>query len=276
MAQLCAYAWLVTNREGPWAAGFFDADGSTYISVRRRRRTLRLIAAVTQASTSGPPQVLLRFRAAVGGIGYVRLARSGVYVWQVETAAGVIAAVGAIWPWLGEVKRRQFLGALRRYVAYCRLRQARLRSPLAMRSMASFLAARAEMPLHERPAATHASEIAWAAGFFDGEGTVSLKRKVWKDTHYESICAGVPQGGRATPPSVLLRFRAAVGFGRIYGPGRWRNARLSSWDWHATRYDEVRLLFELLGPLLGEVKTAQANRALVKYGSRPHRVLGPD
>ena len=63
-------------------------------------------------------------------------------------------------------------------------------------------------------------ELAWAAGLFDGEGTISLvthrKKRKTKTYEYKQVHVLVSQSGS---PEVLERFQRAVGgLGKIYGP----------------------------------------------------------
>jgi hypothetical protein len=258
--------------ERAWAAGFFDAEGCTSLSIHRAQSQLRLKAVITQSGRDRCPEVLFRFREIVG-IGALRgPSRLGVYSWQTETAADTMGALAVIWPWLGPAKTRQALRRTSRFGAHRRLHSANPRSPRTLRSIAAFLASR-EALLGRQLGSNSQHEVAWAAGFFDGEGTICLKRRVWKDSLNYSLSAGVPQGGRAQVPEVLTRFQRAVKMGAIYGPGNWRNARLRSYDWHLTQPEDVRRLFELLRPFLGERKIAQAEAAFAIYDSRSHRSL---
>lgn len=61
-------------------------------------------------------------------------------------------------------------------------------------------------------------ELAWAAGFFDGEGSFGVDRK----RPYRYLTASLSQ----TDPRPLCRFVAAVGMGNVTGPTR-ETSRLS-------------------------------------------------
>ena len=66
-----------------------------------------------------------------------------------------------------------------------------------------------------------ATERAWAAGFFDGEGTVYC----WSNGRQMPVVrAAVAQAGPAGR-RVLCRFRQAVGVGTIYGPYQQNNGQ---------------------------------------------------
>ncbi len=58
--------------------------------------------------------------------------------------------------------------------------------------------------------------LAWAAGFFDGEGT-TIARTDKRRPGYFQLDVSVPQAGRSGIPAVLTRFRRAMlGVGKIY------------------------------------------------------------
>jgi hypothetical protein len=102
------------NREQlAWAAGFFDGDG--WVTSSRgasRRRKLQLGVA-----QSGDPEVLFRFRDAVGVPGnvtgpYARPPHKAVYRYTLQRFEYGQAVLAMLWPWLSEVKRRQAKTAL--------------------------------------------------------------------------------------------------------------------------------------------------------------------
>lgn len=70
---------------------------------------------------------------------------------------------------------------------------------------------------------TSETELAWAAGFFEGEGTVSAARPKRR----LRIRAAISQNGGAEARTLLERFTAAVGVGNVLGPydyaGRYPN-----------------------------------------------------
>jgi hypothetical protein len=94
-------------------------------------------------------------------------------------------------------------------------------------------------------------EIAWAAGFYDGEGCSTLSKK-GKNSHVR--CA-ISQKDRR----VLDRFRNTVGFGKIY-PSK----GTCPWRWQTTSELDSRRVLELLWPYLGELKKEQANEVLTQ------------
>lgn len=92
------------------------------------------------------------------------------------------------------------------------------------------------------------NELAWAAGFFDGEGYSA--RKAGKYPHI-----GITQKER----TVLDRFAAAVGAGKVYGPYCTHNVRF---QYHLQGARAVRCVFDRLNPYLSEPKREQFERTL--------------
>jgi hypothetical protein len=93
-------------------------------------------------------------------------------------------------------------------------------------------------------------ELAWAAGFFDGEGWAGTKKP-------RGVGAQINQADDHGVPSVLTRFQAAVdGLGRISGPVR-KPDRRDLYRWVVSSKGDVQLLLQLLSPWLGPVKLLQ-------------------
>ena len=105
--------------------------------------------------------------------------------------------------------------------------------------------------------------LAWAAGFFDGEGTTIAKRQTSRPGYYQ-LQVSVPQVGRGGLPEVLERFRvAALGSGRTEGPNK-----ESVYCWRARGRIDAEAALALIWPYLGEVKRAQAASAMALTGSQ--------
>ena len=106
-------------------------------------------------------------------------------------------------------------------------------------------------------------ELAWAAGFFDGEGwanVVSHKGRRTRQPH-----AQINQADNHGIPVALERFRQAVGVGRIGGPER-KPGRIDRYWWIASSGSDVTRVAELLDPWLGDVKRREFRAAV---GRRP-------
>lgn len=103
--------------------------------------------------------------------------------------------------------------------------------------------------------------LAWAAGFFDGEGNTNASmhtgRSAW------ALQMSVTQIHKST----LLRFQEAVeGLGTIYGPYETKSGVHPQWTWKA-RSEAVVTVFELLQPYLSGIKIDQANLAISRWES---------
>lgn len=228
--------------EFSWAAGFWDGEGSAYLTGALERGTRQPQARVNQSSASGVPEVLERFQRAVG-FGEVkgpelREGREPLYRWVVSSRADVSRVLTTLRPWLGIVKRRQLETVLG-------------------------VPAGEEGPVSE----CRAEDIAWAAGFFDGEGSVYLAKH---RTHHGYFCleAAATQADPAGIPFVLSRFERIVGIGRTNGPYPVPPGHDPVYRWKAHRAAEITRMIDLLRPQLGLVKRLQAERAIAVAGAQ--------
>lgn len=110
-------------------------------------------------------------------------------------------------------------------------------------------------------------ELAWAAGFFDGEGSPYL-------TRYGSPRRAAPNAEvnqlRREP---LDRFRAAVGdLGsmRLRPDPKQRRPR-PMWSWYVRNWRTTQAVLTLLWPYLGVVKREQASAVFVGYQAEVDR-----
>lgn len=211
-----------------WAAGFFDAEG--WAAAAKSRRGTRPIAQINQADANGVPEVLTRFRAAVG-VGRVRgpkreEGKVDLYHWIASSRVDVTRTFEALSPWLGEVKRAQLESAVG-------------------------ASGRAECSpsLDERHA--------WAAGLFDGDGSTYLAKH---RTHAGYVRAemAVTQSSRAGRPAVLTRLREVLGAGHIGGPYGGTENWEPVYRWKVYKRSEIEAIAEAIWPWLGLVKRAQA------------------
>jgi len=105
--------------------------------------------------------------------------------------------------------------------------------------------------------------LAWAAGFFDGEGSTIAKRTKARP-NYHQLQISVPQSGGSEIPEVLATFRkAALGTGRMDGPNS-----DGVWSWRARGRADAQSTLALIWPYLGAVKREQASAALVKVDAQ--------
>jgi hypothetical protein len=106
------------------------------------------------------------------------------------------------------------------------------------------------------------SELAWAAGFFDGEGYIGLAHQHWQGRCRRQMHAHVSQ----TDERPLWRFRHAVGFGRITRrpdspkrPIHWKR----QWRWDVSSFEHTQALMAMLWKFLSTPKREQARLAIL-------------
>lgn len=223
--------------EPAWAAGFWDGEGSAYLSGSSDRATKYPQARINQASTTGVPEVLIRFQRAVG-FGRLRgpdLAegREPLYRWEVTNRIEVLETLNALDRYLGHVKRSRFHGVLR------------LPAP----------------PPRAEPGWDPDAERAWSAGLFDGEGSTYLVRHR-SHAGYFVLEAAITQSSWSGVPEVLERFQRIFAIGKIYGPYPGSEGHAPVYRWKCHRRDQIEAMIAALGTELGRVKRAQAAQAL--------------
>lgn len=225
------------EHELAWAAGFFDGDGWAALVRNGPGHKRRPIAQINQASLTGVPEVLIRFRDAVG-VGRVagpkiEEGRQPLYWWVASSRADVTRVGTLIGPWLSTEKRGQF---------------------------------RAAVGLKLRGAPI--SSVPWAAGLFDAEGSTSLSDHR-SHAGYKCVEASVTQGSAGPIPQELARFAEIVDLGRVYGPYEQEGANELVYRWRVHTVDEDRRVLHLLLPWLGEVKRRQAFEAIAVADRQP-------
>lgn len=107
-------------------------------------------------------------------------------------------------------------------------------------------------------------ELAWAGGFFCGEGCFSLNTRGRK----KYLKAGISQISR----EVLDRFHAAVqGVGTVYGPYQ-RKAKNEKpvWVWQSHAFEDVQAVLAMIWPWLSPQKQEQYRAALTATWSDPY------
>src|SRR5256885_1271510 len=98
--------------------------------------------------------------------------------------------------------------------------------------------------------------LAWAGGFFDGEGS-TFARSAARRPGYRRLNVAVPQRGDSAVPEVLISFRVAVnGMGRISSPFN------ELYQWRVGDDTRARAVVALLWPWIGVVKRRQAASAV--------------
>jgi hypothetical protein len=229
------------NHELAWAAGFFDAEGWA----NRKKRGVQ--ARINQAGLDGVPEVLLKFQRIVG-VGRIRgpalkKGRQPLYWWEATSRPDLTQVVERIGPWLCPAKRAQF----ERTLGY----------PLP-------------------PAAWSGSmseELAWAGGFFDGEGSTCLDKHRTHVGYFVPVMY-VPQAATDGIAPELLRFQSALGLGRISGVRRADPPQKPYRRWRLYTVVKVQLALHLLWPWIGIIKQSQALRAMRVVHAQPDLARG--
>jgi hypothetical protein len=107
------------------------------------------------------------------------------------------------------------------------------------------------------------SELAWAAGFYDGEGCTYMNKQRPSMT--------IAQGTKEP----LERFVRAVGFGRIYGPYKYSTNRQPHWVLYINGEKPVVETFEKLKPWLCSIKRRQAEDVIARRAAFVPKKPGP-
>lgn len=113
------------------------------------------------------------------------------------------------------------------------------------------------------------TELAWAAGLFDGEGTVFASATLHGERRRVRLCAAVAM----TTVETVQRFHSAVGVGAINGPYQKQGPRRKpQWIWRAGSEADVRGVIAAIWPWLSEPKRRQAVEA---FAARDAHVENP-
>ncbi|GAC1699489.1 MAG: hypothetical protein NVS9B6_11590 [Candidatus Limnocylindrales bacterium] len=227
-----------------WAAGVFDGEGSASTYVPRLRRTPIRQIAVSQKGTADAPELLIRFQAAIGGMGHIHGPYRGqLYYWNSKRHVVADTVTELLWPYLSSPKRDQ--------LSRCAVRVGR-RIP-------------------DAPARTESStELAWSAGFFCAEGTIGIARRGTRS--YVTLSA--PQASVDGLPETVVRLQAAHGGvvrGPRFVPSPW--SKRPQYRWQLGRADLVTSALRRMSPFMDDRKRAQAEIALQLrggFGSEPN------
>lgn len=112
------------------------------------------------------------------------------------------------------------------------------------------------------PRTFNREDLAWAAGFYDGEGHTRTGR---------SLGVVVSQ---SLSPELLERFKRAVGVGNVHGPFEYRHKRPSQkpfYTYGAVSFESAQHCICCLWPWLGSAKRAQASNALRTWHAHPRK-----
>ena len=220
-----------------WAAGFFDGEGWANRSGRGVQ------SRINQAGPDGIPEVLIKFQRIVG-VGRIQgpiiiEGKQPLYWWIATSGPDLTQVVERIAPWLCPVKRAEFERTLR----------GPLPAPVWPGSMSE--------------------ELAWAGGFFDGEGSTYLEKHRTHAGYFYPVLY-VPQCAQTGVAPELVRLRSAVGgIGSISGVRQdgpeWTPYR----RWRVVTPLKVQAALHLLWPFIGDVKRAQAQRVMQTIHGQP-------
>jgi hypothetical protein len=226
------------NHDLAWAAGFFDGEGWA----NRKERGVQ--SRINQAGLDGMPEVLVKFQRIVG-LGrlkgpVIEEGKQPLYHWEATSRPDVNRVAELIGPWLCPVKRAEFERAL----------GLTLPPPVWPGSMSE--------------------ELAWAGGFFDGEGSTYLETHRTHPGHLVPRLY-VPQSAEVGVAPELLRLKAALGdLGSISGLRRGKNKNWKPYRrWRVCALDDVQLCLHLLSPFIGVVKRTQASLVLQVIHAQP-------
>lgn len=243
-----------------WAAGFFDGEGTAFARTDGDRPGYRqLDVSVPQCGHDRVPEALLKYQRSMLGVGRIYGPnKNDVYVWRAGGRLGAEAALGLMWPHLGQVKRTQAIEALEvvreqyrsgRYTA----RRAKYRPRFIAHGPAEQLSTIAD------------KELAWAAGFVDAEGCFGVTRLPTRKDGSARLRIRVSasqHGSPGAPAEVLLRLQNAFGLGRVE-----RHGDPDDFKWVAEGVRAVETVLEAIRPWLGPVKIEQARLALDAAGT---------
>lgn len=188
------------------------------------------------------PEVLVKFQRIVG-VGrlkgpVIEEEKQPLYHWEATSRPDIGKVAELIGPWLCPVKRSEFERTL----------GVPLSSVVWPGSMSE--------------------ELAWAGGFFDGEGSTYLEKH---RTHANYVVPRlyVPQSASTGIAPELLRLKCALGdLGKISGIRR-AKGRKPYRRWRVCTPEGVQLGLHLLWPFIGEVKRSQARLVLQTIHAQP-------
>lgn len=105
-------------------------------------------------------------------------------------------------------------------------------------------------------------ELAWAAGFFDGEGCFHCSGQ--SRTLQPRVSIGQVDRGS------LDRFQRAVQVGKVYGPKKHagRNEKIGYHQYQVGSFEGVQHILAVLWPFLGPIKKEQGSRVIARYLAR--------
>lgn len=117
-------------------------------------------------------------------------------------------------------------------------------------------------------------ELAWAAGFFDGEGSISVSAPQHKHSIGRALKIAIAQVDRRP----LDRFIRAMGnVGNVKGPYKPLSKGRLYYEFQTTKFEDVQAIVGMLWTFLSQPKREKARHVLARYhelGNRPHGNTG--
>ena len=225
-----------------WAAGFFDGEGWANRSGRGVQ------SRINQAGPDGIPEVLTKFQRIVG-VGRIKGpviidGRQPLYFWEATSRPDLGQVIERIAPWLCPVKRAEF----ERTVGVA-------------------------LPPVIWPGSM-SEELAWAGGFFDGEGSTYLEKHRTHPGHFYPVLY-VPQSAEVGVAPELLRLKSALSdLGAISGIRKDRPDEKPYRRWRVVTTVKAQVSLHLLWPFIGAVKRGQAQAVMRTIYAQPDLTRG--
>lgn len=107
--------------------------------------------------------------------------------------------------------------------------------------------------------------LAWAAGLFEGEGSIICRRQCVKGRDYDQWSLTLA----STDLDIIERIHKIIGFGHITGPYHPKGSTKPVWNWRITKASHTYAVLVALYPWLGERRRARAQECLEALGSKP-------
>lgn len=230
------------SHEFAWAAGFFDGEGWANRSGRGVQ------SRINQAGPDGIPEVLTKFQRIVG-VGRIKGpviidGRQPLYFWEATSRPDLGQVIERIAPWLCPVKRAEF----ERTVGVA-------------------------LPPVIWPGSM-SEELAWAGGFFDGEGSTYLEKHRTHPGHFYPVLY-VPQSAEVGVAPELLRLKSALSdLGAISGIRKDRPDEKPYRRWRVVTTVKAQVSLHLLWPFIGAVKRGQAQAVMRTIYAQPDLTRG--
>jgi hypothetical protein len=192
--------------------------------------------------------VLAKFQRIVG-VGRIKgpvivEGRQPLYYWEATSRRDLTRVVDRIGPWLCPVKRSEFARTLG-----------------------------GGMPAQIWPGEM-SEELAWAGGFFDGEGSTYLEKHRTHPGHFYPVLY-VPQSAEVGVAPELLRLKSALSdLGAISGIRKDRPDKKPYRRWRVVTTAKAQVALHLLWPFIGAVKRGQAQAVMRTIYAQPDLTRG--